>query len=165
MIKIVIGSRSDYDVIRKAFDVGSYFFDDLKVIDVIVASAHRSPDRVKEVVELAEKQGVKVFIACAGGASHLAGAIAARTICPVIGVPMKTEMMGGLDSLLSIAQMPSGVPVSCSSVNGIENAIILAVQILAIQDEELKRRLLKYKELLVTKVCEQNERIREAVEM
>jgi 5-(carboxyamino)imidazole ribonucleotide mutase len=164
MIKIVIGSKSDYDVIRKAFDIGSFFFDDPKAIDVSVASAHRSPERVKEVIEQAEKDGFKVFIACAGGASHLAGAISARTTCPVIGVPMKTEMMGGLDSLLSVSQMPSGVPVATVAINGIENAVILAVQILAISNKDLKERLLKYKELLVTKVCEQNEHIREAVE-
>lgn len=154
-----MGSRSDYDIVRQALETEKLFFED-KVIDIQVASAHRSPDLVKEVVETAEKDGFKVFIACAGGAAHLAGVVASFTTKPVIGVPIKTDLSGGLDSLLSMVQMPTGVPVATVAVNGIRNAVILAVQIMALSDDRLTEKLRQYKEHMVNSVQEMNDAIR-----
>lgn len=159
VIKIFIGSGSDYAVVRKAYDVEKFFFDK-PTIDIRVASAHRTPFRVRDLVEEAIADGAKVFIACAGGAAHLAGVIAAHTVLPVIGVPIRTELSGGLDSLLSTAQMPSGVPVATVAVNAIENAVILAVQILACSNADLSHRLHEYKAMLVSKVVEADRDIR-----
>jgi phosphoribosylaminoimidazole carboxylase PurE protein len=137
-----MGSDSDLPVMRKAAEV-------LKTLDVpyamTIASAHRTPDRVIELVEGYEREGVKVIIAGAGAAAHLAGAIAGRTLLPVIGVPLASGALSGLDSLLSTVQMPPGVPVATVGVDGAANAGILAVEILAVADDELRARLAAYR--------------------
>lgn len=139
-VAIVMGSKSDYKVmdecveILKKFDV-SY--------EVVIASAHRSPNRTKEYVKQAEEKGAKVFIAAAGMAAHLAGAISAMTTKPVIGVPLKGGALDGLDSLLSTVQMPSGMPVATVALGkaGAINSAYLAMQILALSNAELEGKL------------------------
>ena len=106
-----------------------------------VVSAHRTPDWLFEYAETAEERGIKVIIAGAGGAAHLPGMLAAKTILPIIGVPVPLEHLKGMDSLLSIVQMPRGVPVATVAIGGAENAAILAAEILAVQDGELRERL------------------------
>ncbi|AWI34863.1 5-(carboxyamino)imidazole ribonucleotide mutase [Helicobacter apodemus] len=139
-VAIVMGSKSDYKVmdecveILKKFDV-SY--------EVVIASAHRSPNRTKEYVKQAEEKGAKVFIAAAGMAAHLAGAVSAMTTKPVIGVPLKGGALDGLDSLLSTVQMPSGMPVATVALGkaGAINSAYLAMQILALSNAELEGKL------------------------
>lgn len=128
LVGIILGSKSDLEVMEgcseqlDAFDVP---------YELLIASAHRNPNKVSEWAHNAEGNGLKVIIAAAGKAAHLAGVVAAHTTLPVIGVPMKTSDLGGMDSLLSMVQMPSGVPVACVAINGAKNAAILATQILA----------------------------------
>ncbi|MGZ6272764.1 MAG: 5-(carboxyamino)imidazole ribonucleotide mutase, partial [Candidatus Limnocylindrales bacterium] len=109
-------------------------------------SAHRAPDLLFRFVGQAERRGIRVFIAGAGGAAHLPGVVAAKTILPVIGVPIPTQVMGGLDSLLSIVQMPKGIPVATVAIGGAENAALLAAEILALADPELRGRLQAFRE-------------------
>jgi phosphoribosylaminoimidazole carboxylase PurE protein len=109
-------------------------------------SAHRAPELLFRFVAGAEESGIRVFIAGAGGAAHLAGVLASKTILPVIGVPIPTQIAGGLDSLLSIVQMPKGIPVATVAVGGAENAALLAAEILAISDPALRTRLLAFRE-------------------
>ncbi|REJ38216.1 MAG: 5-(carboxyamino)imidazole ribonucleotide mutase [Bacillota bacterium] len=133
-----MGSRSDLPTVRKALEV----LDDLEVpYAVTIASAHRTPQRVTAFVADAEARGVQVFIAAAGGAAHLAGVVAAHTLKPVIGIPLKAWATDGLDALLSTVQMPGGVPVAAVAVDGAVNAALLAARILALQDPDLRRRL------------------------
>lgn len=115
--------------------------------EVIVASAHRNPDKVAEIARNADKK-YQAIIAGAGKAAHLAGVIAGHTILPVIAVPMKTSDLGGLDSLLSMVQMPKGVPVATVAINGAQNAGILAAQIVGLHDPAVKQKLLQFKEKL-----------------
>jgi len=153
LVGIVMGSDSDLPVMEEAARVLSEF----KVPwDMTVTSAHRSPEGTAEYARKAAGRGLEVIIAGAGGAAHLAGVIAAHTILPVIGVPLESSLMG-LDSLLSTAQMPGGVPVATMAIGkaGARNAGILAVQILAKKDPALKKSLLRYKAALVRKVAEQ----------
>jgi phosphoribosylaminoimidazole carboxylase PurE protein len=113
--------------------------------EVRVLSAHRTPDAVARWAETAAERGIRVIIAGAGGAAHLAGVVASKTALPVIGVPIRTETMGGLDSLLSIVQMPRGVPVATVAIGGAENAALLVVQILALSDKNLAEKLSAYR--------------------
>ena len=113
-----------------------------------VASAHRAPAVVHEWAETARERGIRVIIAAAGKAAHLGGVVAAFTPCPVITVPMKTSDLGGLDSLLSMVQMPSGVPVACVAINGAKNAAILAVQMLGTGDDEALEKIVKFKQAM-----------------
>jgi 5-(carboxyamino)imidazole ribonucleotide mutase len=141
-VGIVMGSRSDMEVMGKA----AALLDDFGVPHAMrVLSAHRTPDAVEAWVTTAMENGVRVFIAGAGGAAHLAGVIASRTQLPVIGVPMATQTAGGLDSLLSTVQMPRGIPVATVAIGGAENAALLAVAILALSDEALAERLADYR--------------------
>ena len=127
LVGIIMGSKSDLGVME---DCGNQL-DDLGVpFELVVASAHRNPDVVHEWASTAAERGIKVIIAAAGKAAHLGGVVAAFTPLPVITVPMKTSDLGGLDSLLSMVQMPTGVPVACVAINGAKNAAILATQIL-----------------------------------
>ena len=141
-VGIVCGSRSDFPVMEKAVEL-------LGKLDVPselhAISAHRAPDLLFRFVAGAEERGIKVFIAGAGGAAHLPGVVAAKTILPVIGVPIPTQVMGGLDSLLSIVQMPKGVPVATVSIGGAENAALLAAEILALSDPALRARLIAFR--------------------
>lgn len=144
-IAVIMGSRSDWEVMQHAASVLA----DLKVAyDTHIVSAHRTPDRMFSFAESAEAAGYGVIIAGAGGAAHLPGMTAAKTLLPVIGVPVPSQHLKGLDSLLSIVQMPGGVPVATVAIGaaGARNAGLLAAEILALTDPELKQRLIEYRE-------------------
>ena len=142
LVGILMGSDSDWPTMKAAADALA----ELDVAgEVNVMSAHRTPDDVAEYARTAEKRGLKVIIAGAGGAAHLAGVVAAVTPLPVIGVPIETKCAGGLDSLLAIVQMPSGVPVATVAIGGAKNAGILAAQIIATGDAALRDRVVKFK--------------------
>ncbi len=144
VVAIVLGSESDR---ARMEDAGRLLTQFGVPYEVVVASAHRSPDLVTRYVQTAEGRGIRVFVAAAGGAAHLAGAIAARTVLPVIGVPLEATGLGGLDALLSTVQMPPGVPVATVAIGnwGAQNAAILAVQILGTSDPALRARLREWK--------------------
>lgn len=145
-----MGSRSDLEVMREAVDTMSEFG---IAHELVVVSAHRTPERMFEFGKSAVQRGVKVIIAGAGGAAHLPGMVASLTTLPVIGVPVKSRnSIDGWDSLLSIVQMPAGVPVATVAVNGARNAGLLAVQILATADEEMASKLVAFKEQQAEKV-------------
>jgi len=150
-VLILMGSDSDAPIMQAAVDVLGEF--DVPC-QMTVASAHRSPERVMRLVSEAPSRGVKLFIVGAGAAAHLGGVVAAHTTLPVIGVPIDSSALKGLDALLSTVQMPPGVPVATVSIGkpGATNAAVLAVQILALADEALARRLLEYKRKLADKV-------------
>ena len=152
VVGIIMGSKSDLPVMNEAAEL-------LKKLEVpfelTIVSAHRTPHRMFEYAETAEKRGLKVIIAGAGGAAHLPGMVASLTILPVIGVPVKSSnSIDGWDSLLSIVQMPGGIPVATVAVNGALNAGILAAQIIATSDAAVKENLRAYKEELKKKVEE-----------
>ncbi len=137
-VGILVGSKSDLPVMEKC----TKRLEDLGVDhELEVLSAHRTPDAVAQYVASAPERGIKVFICAAGMAAHLAGAVAARTNLPVIGIPVAAGTLGGFDALLATVQMPSGVPVATVAVNGAANAAVLAAQILALSDPELAGRL------------------------
>jgi 5-(carboxyamino)imidazole ribonucleotide mutase len=137
-VGILVGSESDLPVVEKC----TKRLEDLGLdYELEVRSAHRTPDAVAEYVASAPGRGIRVFICAAGMAAHLAGAVAARTNLPVIGIPIAAGTLGGFDALLSTVQMPSGVPVATVAVNGATNAAVLAAQILALSDPELAERL------------------------
>lgn len=142
-VAVVMGSISDYDTVKKCIDTLKEFGAEY---EAKVISAHRTPALAAEFAAGAKQRGIGVIIAAAGKAAHLGGVLAAYTTLPVIGLPIKSSMMDGMDSLLSMVQMPSGVPVACVAVNGAENAALLAVQMLALSDETLAIRLDKHKE-------------------
>lgn len=141
-VAIVMGSVSDETVMKKASDVLKEFGVDY---EINVLSAHRMPNKTREFAKSVKDKGIEVIIAGAGEAAHLPGVIASYTTVPVIGVPIKASDLGGLDSLLSIVQMPSGVPVACMSIDGAKNAALLAIQILALKYDDLAEKLEKYK--------------------
>jgi 5-(carboxyamino)imidazole ribonucleotide mutase len=142
-VGIVCGSRSDFPVMEKAVEL----LGRLEIPSELHAiSAHRAPDLLSRFVGEAEGRGIRVFIAGAGGAAHLPGVVAAKTILPVIGVPIPTPVMGGLDSLLSIVQMPKGIPVATVAIGGAENAALLAAEILALSDPALRGRLQSFRD-------------------
>lgn len=137
-VGLIMGSASDLPVVEKAVAV----LDELGIgYDVHVYSAHRCPDKAADFARNAEKNGFAVLVGFAGMAAHLAGALAANTVLPVIGVPCKSNVMDGVDALLSTVMMPSGVPVACVAVNGGANAALLAAQILATSDETVAEKL------------------------
>jgi 5-(carboxyamino)imidazole ribonucleotide mutase len=150
-----MGSANDWPKVRGAAEVLEQFG---VPYEVSVMSAHRTPGDVAEYAGRAAERGFKVLIAAAGGAAHLAGVVAAHTILPVIGIPVPTELAGGLDSLLSMVQMPGDVPVAVVGTNsgGPRNAGLLAVQILALSQPELQEKLLRFKQELVEKVRSAN---------
>lgn len=148
-IAIVMGSKSDFSVVKPAVSVIKSFGVE---VEVRVISAHRTPEEAHEFSQTALARGIEVIICAAGKAAHLGGVIAATTTLPVIGLPVKTDMMGGLDSLLSIVQMPSGIPVATVGVNGGENAGLLALQILAIKYPEISAKLSDYKAKMREKI-------------
>ena len=138
-----MGSDSDLPVVKKGIEILKQFSVEY---EVRVISAHRTPDIAVDVSKNAKKNGFDVIITAAGKAAHLGGFMAAHTSLPVIGLPIKTSMMGGLDSLLSIVQMPNGIPVATVAVDGAVNAALLAIQMIAIKDETLSKKLEVYKE-------------------
>ena len=143
VVGIIMGSKSDLPVMEACIEQ----LDELGIpYEVKIASAHRQPEVVHEWASTAHERGVRVIIAAAGKAAHLGGVVAAFTPNPVITVPMKTSDLGGLDSLLSMVQMPSGVPVACVAINGAKNAALLALQILGTGDDVLRQKMIDYKE-------------------
>src|SRR6266849_2794001 len=154
-VGILMGSDSDISVMGEAAQTLRKFGVPFE-IDVI--SAHRSPDRTSEYARTAVARGLKVIIVGAGGAAHLGGIVAAETTLPVIGVPIPSSTLQGLDALLSTVQMPGGVPVACTAIGkpGAINAGVLAAQIIAISDAQLAQRLIEYKEQLARSVAEKN---------
>lgn len=142
IVGIIMGSDSDLPVMQDSAKI----LDEFKIpYTLTIVSAHRTPDRMDTYAKSAVKKGLKVIIAGAGGAAHLPGMTASHTTLPVIGVPIKTKTMEGLDSLLSIVQMPPGIPVATVSINGAKNAGLLAVKILSINDKVLHKKVEKYK--------------------
>ena len=139
-IGIVMGSASDLPVVKKAIETIEAFNVDY---EVHVFSAHRTPVEAAEFASKAKKNGISVLIAAAGMAAHLAGALAARTTIPVIGIPCKSSVLDGMDALLSTVQMPSGIPVACVAIDGATNAALLALEILALSDEKLSDKLVE----------------------
>ena len=166
VVSIIMGSDSDFPIMKNACDALKSFG---VSYEVTVVSAHRSPNRAFTFAREAQARGIKVIIAAAGGAAHLAGVMAGLSTLPIIGVPILTKTLGGIDSLYSTVQMPPGVPVATVAINGAQNAGILAVQILAISDESLQKKLKEYKKSLENKVMkkakkiEENEKIIQAI--
>jgi len=158
-VLILMGSDSDAPVMQAAVDVLNEF--EIRS-EMTVASAHRSPERVMRLVREAPGRGVRVFIVGAGAAAHLAGVVAAHTTCPVIGVPIDSSPLKGLDALLSTVQMPPGVPVATVAIGkpGASNAGVLAAQILAVADPAIAERLAAYKTRLAEKVEQAAEKLR-----
>lgn len=152
LVGIIMGSESDLPVMQAAADILKQF---LVPHELTIVSAHRTPDRMREYAREAKNRGIKVIIAGAGGAAHLPGMVASYTSLPVIGVPVKSSnSIDGWDSVLSILQMPSGVPVATVALNGAKNAGILAAQILATSNEALSEKLSQYKTDLETAVLD-----------
>jgi len=144
-IRIILGSKSDVE----QCEVMQQMLKDFGVdYDFHISSAHRNPEKTAQLAKNAEAEGVQVIIAAAGMAAHLPGVIAAHTILPVIGVPLVSGNLGGIDALLSIVQMPTGVPVATVTIGGVKNAALLAIQILALNNPELKEKLRIYRNQL-----------------
>ena len=148
-VAIIMGSDSDWAIMKSAVDTLQSF--DIQ-FDITVASAHRTPNKVREFVQTSVENGTKVFIAAAGCAAHLAGVVASYTTMPVIGVPISSEPFKGFDSLLSTVQMPPGVPVAAMAVNGAKNAALFAIQVLAVSDENIQKKLIDYRAKMETEV-------------
>ncbi|OCZ50097.1 5-(carboxyamino)imidazole ribonucleotide mutase [Dehalobacter sp. TeCB1] len=153
-----MGSDSDFPVLQVCINLLKEF--GIKT-EVSVMSAHRTPDRASEFAKSADKNEFSVIIAAAGKAAHLPGVIAAYTNLPVIGIPIKSSTLDGLDALLSIVQMPSGIPVATVAIDGAENAAILAAQILAVGHNGIKEKLMEYKKQLAIKVEEKDKALKE----
>lgn len=151
VVGVIMGSRSDWETMKNAAGT----LDQLGIpFETRVASAHRTPDALAEYASTAESRGLKVIIAGAGGAAHAAGMVAAKTHLPVLGVPMESKALNGMDSLLSIVQMPAGIPVGTLAIGkaGAVNAALLAAAILALSDEGVRERLLKYRDAQTSNV-------------
>lgn len=157
-VAIVMGSNSDLPVVKGAIDKLKQFGVEY---EARVISAHRTPQSAEEFAKGAEGRGVSVIIAAAGKAAHLGGVIAAYTTLPVIALPIKSSLMDGLDSLLSMVQMPSGIPVATVAVNGADNAGILAVQMLALSDKSLSDKLKQFKADMAKAVEEKDKALQE----
>lgn len=153
-VGIIMGSKSDYEVVAPAIKV----LKDFGVETVVrILSAHRTPDAVHTFAENAEADGIEVIIAAAGKAAHLGGVVAAFTHLPVIGLPVKSSTMDGMDSLLSMVQMPAGIPVACVAINGGLNAGLLAVQMLSVKYDTLADKMKQYKINMAEKVLRDEE--------
>ena len=155
-VAVVMGSDSDLEVMKpciqrlKSFEIP---------VEVRVISAHRTPAAAEQFASAAKENGCGAIIAAAGKAAHLAGVLAAYTTLPVIGVPIKTSLMGGLDSLLSMVQMPKGIPVACVAVDGADNAAILSAQMLALSDSDLADRLTRFKSDMAQEVAQKDQKM------
>lgn len=152
-VAVVMGSDSDLPVVEKTIFILQKFE---VPFEVHVYSAHRTPSIVSEYAKTASEAGFGVIIAAAGKAAHLAGAIASYTVLPVIGLPIKSSALGGLDALFSTVQMPSGIPVATVAIDGAENAALLAVSILALEDSALRNKLLDFRKAASDQVLEKN---------
>lgn len=142
LVGIIMGSDTDLPVMNEAAEILKEFN---IPFEIKIVSAHRTPDYMSEYAKTAETRGLKVIIAGAGGSAHLPGMTASHTTLPVIGVPIKSKSLDGLDSLLSIVQMPSGVPVATVAINGAKNAAILAAEIIALSDKSVSVKLVEFK--------------------
>ena len=155
-VAVIMGSDSDLETMKpciarlKSFDIPA---------EVRVISAHRTPAAAEQFASAAKENGFGAIIAAAGKAAHLAGGLAAYTTLPVIGVPIKTSLMGGLDSLLSMVQMPKGIPVACVAVDGADNAAILSAQMLALSDSDLADRLTRFKSDMAQEVAQKDQKM------
>ena len=155
-VAVIMGSDSDLETMKpciarlKSFDIP---------VEVRVISAHRTPAAAEQFASAAKENGFGAIIAAAGKAAHLAGVLAAYTTLPVIGVPIKTSLMGGLDSLLSMVQMPKGIPVDCVAVDGADNAAILSAQMLALSDSDLADRLTRFKSDMAQEVAQKDQKM------
>jgi len=156
-VGIIMGSDSDLPIMEDAIKILNEFGIGY---EVKVLSAHRTPHQHAEYSRTAVSRGLKVIIAAAGGAAHLPGVTAAQTILPVIGVPIKGKSLEGMDSLLSIVQMPPGIPVATVSINGAKNAAILAVSILSIANSDISKKLIEYKKKMEADSLAKNDKIK-----
>ncbi|WP_306515703.1 5-(carboxyamino)imidazole ribonucleotide mutase [Corynebacterium sp.] len=160
-IGLIMGSDSDWDTVKPAVEVFAEFG---VPFEVGVVSAHRTPEKMLAYAKQAHTRGVKCILACAGGAAHLPGMVAAATPLPVIGIPRALKNLDGLDSLLSIVQMPAGVPVATVSIDGAKNAGLLAVRILSAGQPELVQAMAEYQEKMAQDVEKKDQRLREKLE-
>ncbi|MGC8966511.1 MAG: 5-(carboxyamino)imidazole ribonucleotide mutase [Caldimicrobium sp.] len=156
-VGIIMGSDSDLPVMKEAAEVLEEFG---VPYEITVVSAHRTPERMYEYAKTAEERGIEVIIAGAGGSAHLPGMTASLTTLPVIGVPVMTKALKGMDSLLSIVQMPAGIPVATVAINNAKNAGLLAIQILSLKYPELKEKLKKYRAQMKEEVIEKGEKLK-----
>ena len=157
LVSIIMGSTSDYPVMEKA----AKFFEEMEIpFEINALSAHRTPDAVEKFASNAKENGIKVIIAAAGMAAHLPGVIAAMTPIPVIGVPIKASL-DGIDALLAIAQMPTGIPVATVAINGSLNAAILATQMMGTNNDEIYNKTVAYKKELKNKIVKANQELAE----
>ncbi|MCE2502941.1 MAG: 5-(carboxyamino)imidazole ribonucleotide mutase [Chlorobi bacterium] len=160
-VGIIMGSKSDWPTMKEA----GVILEEFGVpYEAKVISAHRMPDEMAEYGRTAQKRGIQVIVAGAGGAAHLPGMTAAHSSVPVIGVPVKSSALSGLDALLSIVQMPGGVPVATVAIGGAKNAGLLAIQILGLEDADLHRKIIVYKEQLASVARAMNEEILRDIE-
>lgn len=157
---LIMGSQSDLPVLKGCIKILRDFGVET---EVAVMSAHRTPDKAAEFARNAEKNGFDVIIAAAGKAAHLPGVLAAYTVLPVIGIPIKSSTLDGLDSLLSIVQMPKGIPVATVAVDGAENAALLAVQIIGVHNEELRNKMKAYKLKMAEDVEKADAQVKEEI--
>ncbi|MCL5780198.1 MAG: 5-(carboxyamino)imidazole ribonucleotide mutase [Firmicutes bacterium] len=158
LVGIVLGSDSDLPLMKDAVKTLEKFG---IPYELSISSAHRAPDKTAAYARTAESRGLKVLIAAAGLAAHLPGVVAAHTVLPVIGVPVKSGALDGVDALYSIAQMPPGIPVASVAINGAKNAAILAVQMIALSDDTVREKLHRFKEELAREVEAKDVRIKE----
>lgn len=157
MVGVIMGSDSDLPIVKETLGILEEFGVEY---EAVVLSAHRSPEATVNYAKSATSRGIKVIIAAAGGAAHLAGVIAAHVTLPVIGIPIKTSTLNGMDSLYSIVQMPPGIPVATVGINAAKNAGILAVQILATHDQGLQEKIEKYKQTLNDSVLKKTKELK-----
>lgn len=159
-VAVIMGSDSDLPVVGKAIDKLKSFG---VPVEAHVMSAHRTPEAAADFSVSAVDKGFGVIIAAAGKAAHLAGILAAHTVLPVIGIPVKSSTLDGLDALLATVQMPSGIPVATVAIDGAENAAILAAQMLALEDDELKAKLLEMKKSMAQAVLDKDRKLTETL--
>jgi 5-(carboxyamino)imidazole ribonucleotide mutase len=157
-VGIIMGSDSDLEIMKEAGDILEQFGISY---EYTICSAHRLPAQTADYAQNAAGRGIKVIIAGAGGAAHLPGVIAAYTILPVVGVPIKSSTLSGVDSLYSIVQMPRGIPVATVAINGSANAALLAVQILALNNGQLQKALLDYRQKMADGVLAKDQKLKE----
>lgn len=155
-VAIIMGSDSDFQVVEKGYNILKDFGVE---VDVRVISAHRTPDEAISFAKNAEQNGYELLIGAAGKAAHLPGVLAGCTPLPVIGVPIRSTELDGMDALLAIVQMPPGVPVATVAINGSDNAALLAVQILSVKYEELRIKFKEYKKQMAEKVIEKDKKL------
>ncbi len=155
-VAILMGSDSDLPIMKDSIEILESFG---IPYEIAIISAHRTPEKVLEYVKSIEEKGIEIIIAGAGGAAHLPGVLAALTIVPIIGVPIKTKFIDGIDSLLSIIQMPSDIPVATVGINNAKNAALLAAHILSIKYPEIKEKLKIYREKIKKIIIEKNEKL------